>query len=210
MTVRLDVDAYSLAARLRERLDHEMLAEVADLLRRTEEVQTSRYYRTGTCEAMVPGEPLPIADEAALGTDERWHPLHPDTAVMLCDHTTWYPKERPAPTLVTPRTTRPVLSTPRPDRCAPHPISGVREELPAVHWPGFAEANRPTPGLWPTRRPPKWYIWLTLYPLQGRRCAACRRRPPQVIDHCHDTALVRGLLCSACNTNAATAHQNHQ
>jgi len=120
MTVRLDVDAYSLAARLRERLDHEMLAEVADLLRRTEEVQTSRYYRTGTCEAMVPGEPLPIADEAALGTDERWHPLHLDTAVMLCDHTTWYPKERPAPTLVTPRATRSNPHRPR-SRCAINP-----------------------------------------------------------------------------------------
>ena len=112
---------------------------------------------------------------------------------MLCDHTTWYPKERPAPTLVTPRATRPVLSTPRPDQCAPHPISGVREELPAVHWPGFAEANRPTPELWPTGRPPKWYIWLTLYPLQGRRCAACRRRRSSITA----TTPLSSAACSA-------------
>lgn len=39
-----------------------------------------------------------------------------------------------------------------------------------------------------------------LFDLQGGRCAICSRRRNLVIDHCHQTGNVRGLLCSACNT----------
>lgn len=39
---------------------------------------------------------------------------------------------------------------------------------------------------------------------QGGGCALCRRTPAEngkrlAVDHCHDTGLVRGLLCSPCN-----------
>jgi len=39
---------------------------------------------------------------------------------------------------------------------------------------------------------------------QGNRCAICRRHSDTlpsrlVIDHCHDTGIVRGLLCDDCN-----------
>jgi hypothetical protein len=36
---------------------------------------------------------------------------------------------------------------------------------------------------------------------QQGRCAICQRETPRlVVDHCHDTNRVRGLLCSSCNS----------
>lgn len=35
---------------------------------------------------------------------------------------------------------------------------------------------------------------------QKKRCAICERETNLVIDHCHDTGDVRGLLCGTCNT----------
>ncbi len=35
---------------------------------------------------------------------------------------------------------------------------------------------------------------------QGRACAICRRQRKLVIDHCHATGAIRGLLCKPCNT----------
>lgn len=37
---------------------------------------------------------------------------------------------------------------------------------------------------------------------QGGRCAICLKHMPKgtaVVDHCHDTGIVRGLLCAPCN-----------
>lgn len=49
---------------------------------------------------------------------------------------------------------------------------------------------------------PEDYVRLLL--LQGRRCAVCRRHRDElqqdlVVDHCHASGRVRGLLCRACN-----------
>jgi hypothetical protein len=44
--------------------------------------------------------------------------------------------------------------------------------------------------------------YLTLRGLQGSRCAICGTHEdirPLVVDHCHDTGKVRGLLCHQCN-----------
>ncbi len=34
---------------------------------------------------------------------------------------------------------------------------------------------------------------------QGDLCAICKRRRTLVVDHCHETGVVRGLLCDNCN-----------
>ena len=35
---------------------------------------------------------------------------------------------------------------------------------------------------------------------QDGRCGLCGFRESLVVDHCHDTGLIRGLLCRSCNT----------
>ncbi|WP_245681868.1 endonuclease VII domain-containing protein [Actinomadura kijaniata] len=39
-----------------------------------------------------------------------------------------------------------------------------------------------------------------LFGLQKGRCAICCDRPVEHVDHCHDTEVVRGMLCGGCNT----------
>ena len=44
-----------------------------------------------------------------------------------------------------------------------------------------------------------------IYDYQGKRCYICERATGQrkklSVDHCHDTGIVRGLLCTSCNRN---------
>lgn len=45
--------------------------------------------------------------------------------------------------------------------------------------------------------------WNALFESQGRRCAICRIEENGAkrfhVDHCHDTGVVRGILCTKCN-----------
>lgn len=46
-------------------------------------------------------------------------------------------------------------------------------------------------------------VYAALLEAQGGKCAICRREPEAgrdlAVDHCHDTRVVRGLLCHLCN-----------
>jgi len=42
--------------------------------------------------------------------------------------------------------------------------------------------------------------WERIRDEQGGRCALCDRKPKElVVDHCHETGVVRGLVCRGCN-----------
>lgn len=51
-----------------------------------------------------------------------------------------------------------------------------------------------------------------IYKSQGGRCAICRNECPTgkelAIDHCHETGVVRGLLCINCNQLIGHAHDS--
>ena len=45
--------------------------------------------------------------------------------------------------------------------------------------------------------------WVRLFNAQGQECPVCRRNGDGirwVVDHCHDSGTVRGILCNECNT----------
>ena len=42
--------------------------------------------------------------------------------------------------------------------------------------------------------------WEAMLEKQNGQCALCERNP-EVIDHCHDSGRIRGLLCNKCNGN---------
>lgn len=41
---------------------------------------------------------------------------------------------------------------------------------------------------------------------QGERCAICEQIAVLVVDHDHDTGMIRGLLCSVCNAGLGMFH----
>ena len=68
---------------------------------------------------------------------------------------------------------------------------------------GYAATGKTT-GMWR-----KWRYGITpeefnkLFEAQGKRCAICGTDAPGArawhLDHCHDTATIRGVLCRTCN-----------
>lgn len=43
-------------------------------------------------------------------------------------------------------------------------------------------------------------IFKDMWQAQGNKCAICSLPCNPVVDHCHETGLVRGLLCATCNS----------
>lgn len=65
-----------------------------------------------------------------------------------------------------------------------------------------AALRRAAPGYWLKRRARQYGCDpLVLLAAQGGRCAICRKDITEkfVIDHSHESGLVRGLLCGPCN-----------
>ena len=52
------------------------------------------------------------------------------------------------------------------------------------------------------------YEYWRLYEMQNGNCAVCRKRKKLVLDHCHRTGKIRGLLCSNCNTALGLVKEN--
>lgn len=47
-----------------------------------------------------------------------------------------------------------------------------------------------------------------LFDKQGGKCAICKRVRSLVVDHCHKTGKIRGLLCSSCNSAIGLLDEN--
>ncbi|NUU21797.1 MAG: hypothetical protein HOV68_09830 [Streptomycetaceae bacterium] len=120
------------------------------------------------------------------------------------------PRERRSPSLRQCRVCRPRRSEWLDDRVVHPSVVPLRERCPAyrLDWPPHVE--RPVTGLLPEQRTnrngrvPRWFVWWKLYELQDQRCAVCDWAP-QVIDHDHESLLVRGLLCRDCNAREASS-----
>jgi len=51
-------------------------------------------------------------------------------------------------------------------------------------------------------------IYLQLIETQGEVCAICKQSKKLVVDHCHTTGKVRGLLCNSCNSGLGQFQDN--
>lgn len=49
---------------------------------------------------------------------------------------------------------------------------------------------------------------VTMIEEQGGRCAICRARSPEHVDHDHQTGVVRGVLCYTCNAGLGSFHDS--
>lgn len=72
------------------------------------------------------------------------------------------------------------------------------EEATRQHW----EASHPACWTWPEPDAiaSATSAWEALWCWQDQQCAICGRRRELVVDHDHDSGLVRGLLCGPCNS----------
>jgi hypothetical protein len=52
--------------------------------------------------------------------------------------------------------------------------------------------------------------WISLFNLQGGRCAICRENEATHVDHNHSNGEVRGLLCSTCNVGLGMLKENEE
>ena len=43
---------------------------------------------------------------------------------------------------------------------------------------------------------------------QNNSCKICRKDKPLIVDHCHETGKIRGLLCSRCNSSIGLVDEN--
>jgi len=57
--------------------------------------------------------------------------------------------------------------------------------------------------------------WNVMYTKQNGCCAICKKQSGKLksnrklaVDHCHDTNIIRGLLCQACNTAIGKLHHD--
>jgi len=50
--------------------------------------------------------------------------------------------------------------------------------------------------------------YLKMLVSQDNKCFICRKDGPLVIDHCHTTGKVRGLLCNSCNAGLGWFKEN--
>lgn len=52
------------------------------------------------------------------------------------------------------------------------------------------------------------FFFDSLLKKQSRRCAICSDRTKLVVDHCHKTKIIRGLLCCRCNSMIGMAKES--
>lgn len=45
---------------------------------------------------------------------------------------------------------------------------------------------------------------------QDNRCAICKKKTDLVVDHCHNSNIVRGLLCKPCNQGLGLFYDNKE
>ena len=51
--------------------------------------------------------------------------------------------------------------------------------------------------------------WNAILEAQNGTCALCNKNP-EVVDHCHKTGRIRGLLCGACNTGISILERDSE
>ncbi len=55
-----------------------------------------------------------------------------------------------------------------------------------------------------------WEDYIAMLEKQDNKCAICRRGTKLMVDHCHATGMVRGLLCNPCNGFLGRMQENVQ